>query len=282
MLQSMTGFGGSERGIFKVEVRSLNHRYLEISVRMPTSLIEQEINIRNIIKKRIKRGKIDVFVTISDKKNIRVNVNKDLARQVYEAFSELQRDLNLPGSLDIGFFSGYKELFLVEEPSVDIQDMYEAVEDALSNLEQMRKAEGEALSIELMDHLNKIEGICSKIKDKAKDRTIWLRDNLLKKIKDITADLTLDEVRIAQEVIFLAQKSDISEELERLKSHIEQFRTSLTINGSVGKKLDFIIQEMNREVNTIASKSDALEIIRNIVDLKLELERMREQVQNIQ
>lgn len=282
MLQSMTGFGGSERGIFKVEVRSLNHRYLEISVRVPTSLIEQEINIRNIIKKRIKRGKIDVFVTISDKKNIRVNVNKDLARQVYEAFSELQKDLNLPGSLDIGFFSGYKELFLVEEPSVDIQDMYEALEDALSNLEQMRKAEGEALSIELMDHLNKIEGICSKIKDKAKDRTIWLRDNLLKKIKDITADLTLDEVRIAQEVIFLAQKSDISEELERLKSHIEQFRTSLTINGSVGKKLDFIIQEMNREVNTIASKSDALEIIRDIVDLKLELERMREQVQNIQ
>lgn len=278
----MTGFGGSERGIFKVEVRSLNHRYLEISVRLPTTLIEQEINIRNIIKKRIKRGKIDVFVTISDKKNIRLTVNKDLARQVYNAFSELKKDLNLSGSLDIGFFSGYKELFLIEEPSLDIQDMYEALEDALSSLEQMRKAEGEALSIELIEHLKKIEDICSKIKDIAKDKTVWLRDNLLKKIKDITADLTLDEVRIAQEVIFLAQKSDISEELERLKSHIEQFRSSLTIDGSVGKKLDFIIQEMNRETNTIASKTDDLEIIRSIVDLKLELERMREQVQNIQ
>lgn len=282
MLQSMTGFGSSERGIFKVEVRSLNHRYLEISVRMPTTLMEQEINIRNIIKKRIKRGKLDVFVTISDKKNIRLTVNKDLAKQVYNAFSELQKDLNLSGVLDIGFFSGYKELFLIEEPSLDIQDMYEALEDALSNLEQMRKAEGEALSIELIGHLKKIEDICSKIKDIAKDRTVWLRDNLLKKIKDITADLTLDEVRIAQEVIFLAQKSDVSEELERLKSHIEQFRSSLTIDGSVGKKLDFIIQEMNRETNTIASKTDDLEIIRNIVDLKLELERMREQVQNIQ
>lgn len=282
MIQSMTGFGSSEKGIFKVEIRSLNHRYLDISVRIPSALIEQEINIRNIVKKRLQRGKIDVFISLSDKRRVNVTVNKELARQIYNAFSDLQRELKIPGIIDIGFFSGHKDLFLTEEESPDIKEMYDALNEALSNLEFMREIEGKALAEELRKHLNNIDMICSTIEEQTKDRALRIRDNLLKKIKNLVSDLNLDEARIAQEALFIAQKSDISEELERLRSHTDQFRSSLNEEGSIGKKLDFIIQEMNREITTIASKIDDLVVASSIVDLKLEIEKMREQVQNIQ
>lgn len=282
MIQSMTGFGSSEKGIFKVEVRSLNHRYLDISVRIPPSLIDQEIAIRNIVKKRLQRGKIDLFISLSNNRKVKIAVNKNLAREIYGAFSELQRELNLPGVLDISFFSVHKDLFLIEEESLDIKEMYEALDEAISNLESMRKKEGEALLEELKKHLKNIDKICTRIQDDTKDRIIKIRDNLLKRTRHLLSDLNLDEVRIAQEALLMAQKADISEEIERLRSHIEQFRLSLNEEGSIGKKLDFIVQEMNREATTIASKIDDLVIANSIVNLKLEIEKIREQVQNIQ
>jgi uncharacterized protein (TIGR00255 family) len=278
----MTGFGSSEKGIFKVEVRSLNHRYLDISVRIPPSLIDQEIAIRNIVKKRLQRGKIDLFISLSNNRKVKIAVNKNLAREIYGAFSELQRELNLPGVLDISFFSVHKDLFLIEEESLDIKEMYEALDEAISNLESMRKKEGEALLEELKKHLKNIDKICTRIQDDTKDRIIKIRDNLLKRTRHLLSDLNLDEVRIAQEALLMAQKADISEEIERLRSHIEQFRLSLNEEGSIGKKLDFIVQEMNREATTIASKIDDLVIANSIVNLKLEIEKIREQVQNIQ
>lgn len=282
MIQSMTGFGSSEKGIFKVEVRSLNHRYLDISVKIPPSLIDQEIAIRNIVKKRLQRGKIDLFISLSNNRKVKIAVNKNLAREIYGAFSELQRELNLPGVLDISFFSVHKDLFLIEEESLDIKEMYEALDEAISNLESMRKKEGEALLEELKKHLKNIDKICTRIQDDTKDRIIKIRDNLLKRTRHLLSDLNLDEVRIAQEALLMAQKADISEEIERLRSHIEQFRLSLNEEGSIGKKLDFIVQEMNREATTIASKIDDLVIANSIVNLKLEIEKIREQVQNIQ
>jgi uncharacterized protein (TIGR00255 family) len=278
----MTGFGSSEKGIFKVEVRSLNHRYLDISVKIPPSLIDQEIAIRNIVKKRLQRGKIDLFISLSNNRKVKIAVNKNLAREIYGAFSELQRELNLPGVLDISFFSVHKDLFLIEEESLDIKEMYEALDEAISNLESMRKKEGEALLEELKKHLKNIDKICTRIQDDTKDRIIKIRDNLLKRTRHLLSDLNLDEVRIAQEALLMAQKADISEEIERLRSHIEQFRLSLNEEGSIGKKLDFIVQEMNREATTIASKIDDLVIANSIVNLKLEIEKIREQVQNIQ
>lgn len=282
MIQSMTGFGSAERDVFKVEVRSLNHRYLDIYVRIPTVLIEQEMAVRNIVKKRFLRGKIDLFITFSNKKPTKMTINKDLAKEAFYAFSELQKDLNIGGSLDISFFSGYRDLLLMEEPSYNIDDMFVALDEALNKLEEMRKAEGEALINELKMHIKKIEEICREIEILSKDRASKIRDNLLKRIRDIEAELPLDEARIHQEVLFIAQKGDISEEIERLKSHINQFQKSLSAGESVGRKLDFIIQEMNREANTIASKVDDILIIDKTVDLRVEIEKMREQVQNIQ
>jgi uncharacterized protein (TIGR00255 family) len=282
MIQSMTGFGSAERDVFKVEVRSLNHRYLDIYVRMPTVLIEQEMAVRNIVKKRFLRGKIDLFITFSNKKPTKMTINKDLAKEAFNAFSELQKDLNIGGSLDISFFSGYRDLLLMEEPSYNIDDMFVALDEALNKLEEMRKAEGEALINELKMRIKKIEEICREIEILSKDRASKIKDNLLKRIREIEAELPLDEARIHQEVLFIAQKGDISEEIERLKSHINQFQKSLSAGESVGRKLDFIIQEMNREANTIASKVDDVSIISKTVDIRVEIEKMREQVQNIQ
>jgi uncharacterized protein (TIGR00255 family) len=282
MIQSMTGFGSAERDVFRVEVRSLNHRYLDINVRMPSLLIEQEMTVRNIIKKRFLRGKIDLFITFSDKKSTKVTINKDFARDVFNAFSELQKDLNIAGSLNIDFFSGYRDLLLIEEPAYNVNDMFAALDEALNKLEEMRKAEGEHLLNELKIHISKIEEIWEEIKELSKNKVFLLKDSLLRRIRELAVELPLDETRVVQEVLFMAQKSDISEELERLKSHIGQFQKSFIEGESIGRKLDFIIQEMNREANTIASKVDDAIIINKTIDLRVEIEKMREQVQNIQ
>lgn len=277
----MTGFGSAVVDEFKVVVRSLNHKYLDISVRMPSFLIEHEIPVKNLIKTKFERGKIDVNISLSDKRQSGIRINKELAKEIHEAFSELQRDLSMQGSLDINFFSGYRELLLTEEPQYKTDALYEAVNTALSKVHEMRKNEGESLRNELAERLNNLAKIHAKIEESAKDVAHNCKDKLLKKIAELVPDLSVDETRLSQEVAFLAQKSDIAEELARLKSHIQQFSSSLTQNA-VGRRLDFLLQEMNREVNTIASKVDDVQIINMTIEIKTEIERLREQVQNIQ
>lgn len=277
----MTGFGSAVVDEFKVDVRSLNHKYLDISVRMPSFLIEHEIPVKNLIKTKFERGKIDVNISLSDKRQSGIRINKELAKEIHEAFSELQRDLSMQGSLDINFFSGYRELLLTEEPQYKTDALYEAVNTALSKVHEMRKNEGESLRNELAERLNNLAKIHAKIEESAKDVAHNCKNKLLKKIAELVPDLSVDETRLSQEVAFLAQKSDIAEELARLKSHIQQFSSSLTQNA-VGRRLDFLLQEMNREVNTIASKVDDVQIINMTIEIKTEIERLREQVQNIQ
>lgn len=281
MIQSMTGFGSAVVDEFKVEVRSLNHKYLDISVRMPSFLIEHEIPVRNLVKAKFERGKIDVNIFLTDKRQAGIRINKELAKEIHEAFSELKRDLSMPGSLDINFFSGYRELLLSEEPQYKTDTLYEAVNAALSKVEEMRKNEGESLGKELAERLNNLEKIHAKIEESAKDVAHNCKDKLLKKIAELVPDLSVDEAKLSQEVAFLAQKSDITEELARLKSHMQQFSSSLSLD-SAGRRLDFLLQEMNREANTIASKVDEVQIINMTIEIKTEIERLREQVQNIQ
>lgn len=278
----MTGFGTAEKEGFKVEIRSLNHRYIEISVRMPSALMEHEMIIRNMIKEKFARGKFDVNISLTDKRQLKMSVNKELAKGIYDAFSDLQKELALPGSLGIEFFSGYREILISEEPEYSDDALYNALNDAVSKVEEMRRAEGEALKKEMVSCLKRLKAIHSKIEGLSKGLMVHYKDTLSKKIADLVPDLSIDETRLAQEVAIMAQKSDIAEELARFGSHVQQFRSALSDGAVIGRRLDFLLQEMNREINTVASKVDDVRIINLSIEAKTEIEKLREQVQNIQ
>jgi len=278
----MTGYGAAEKEGYKVEVRSLNHKYLDVSVRIPSFLMEQEMPIRKLIKGAFERGKIDVAVTLTDKRRKKVNVNTDLANEMYKAFAEIQKELALPGSLDIGFFSGYRELLLTEESESNTDALFEALTEAVSKVEGMRKSEGTALETELRQRLGTVREKRDGIEAASKGMIYKYKEKLSKKIAELIQNVPHDEMRMAQEIAFIAQKGDISEELARLDSHVRQFGTFLSSDVSVGRRLDFLCQEMNREANTIAAKVDDVDIINLTLDIKSELEKLREQVQNIQ
>lgn len=281
-MQSMTGFGAAERDGFKVEVRSLNHRYIEISVRMPSVLVEHEIPVRNIIKERFARGKFDVNISLTDKRQIRMGVNKELAKGIYDAFSDLQKELSLPGHLNIDFFSGYRELLIEEKPDYNADVLYNALNDAVSKVEEMRRTEGETLKKELECSLKRLAGMHNEIEGLLHGLVAHYRETLSKRIAELVSNLSIDETRLAQEVAIMAQKSDIAEELARFRSHMQQFQSALSNGDVIGRKLDFILQEMNRETNTIASKMDDVRVINLSIEIKTEIEKLREQVQNIQ
>ena len=278
----MTGYGSAEKEGFKVELRSLNHKYLEVSVRMPSFLMEQEIPIRKLVKAAFERGKIDVAVSLADKIQKKVRVNTDLAREMYNAFADIQKELALPGSLDISFFAGYRELLLTEESEANADSLFGALKDAVSAVGEMRHDEGAALEKELRLRLGIVKEKREGIEALSKDMIVAYKEKLSKRIAELLQNALPDETRMMQEIAFIAQKGDISEELARLGSHINQFGSFLSSDASVGRRLDFLCQEMNREANTIAAKVDDVNIINLTLDIKSELEKLREQVQNIQ
>jgi uncharacterized protein (TIGR00255 family) len=278
----MTGFGASEKEGFKVEIRSLNHKHLDISVKMPSALMEHDMAIRNMVKEYFVRGKFDLSISITDRQKTQVGVNLELAEKIQSAFSELQKKLSLPGSIGIDFFSGYRELIITEEPEYNSEALYQTVSDALSKLQAMRNTEGENLKSELSSRISGLQGLSDEIETEAKDTSLRRKESLQKKINDLIPNISVDENRLAQEIALLAQKSDITEEIARLRSHIQQFASILSEGGNAGRKFDFILQEMHREVNTIASKSDDIKIINLTIEMKTEIEKLREQAQNIQ
>jgi uncharacterized protein (TIGR00255 family) len=278
----MTGFGSAETDGFKVEIKSLNQRHMDISVKMPSFLSENEIPVRNIVKKNFSRGKFDVFVALTDKRKPKISVDKELAKSMYEAFSSLQRELSLPGSIGMDMLSGYRDILISEEPQYDTAALYEAVKQAVFKLREARKNEGEALHKEMLCLLKKLEDANSEIEGFAAGAASDYRENLSKKISEIASNIAIDETRLAQEIALIAQKADITEEMARLKSHFRQFDSFLTQGGVIGRRLDFLLQEMNREVNTIASKSDDIRIINLTISMKTEMEKLREQAQNIE
>jgi uncharacterized protein (TIGR00255 family) len=195
---------------------------------------------------------------------------------------EIQKELALPGALDVGFFSGYRELLLTEESENNTDALFAAVKEAVSRVEGMRKSEGTALENELRQRLEIVREKRDGIESASKNMVQSYKEKLSKKIAELIQNALPDETRMAQEVAFIAQKGDISEELARLGSHVRQFDTFLSSDASVGRRLDFLCQEINREVNTIAAKVDNVDIINLTLDIKSELEKLREQVQNIQ
>lgn len=282
MIQSMTGFGSASNNEFTVEIRSLNHRYMDISIKLPPYMNQYEIPLRNILKGRFQRGRFDVSITTNNNKATQLNINKELSRNICAALQDLQRELSLPGTIDIETLTGFREIVVEGKPQYDIDTLFTAFHDTVSNLESMRIREGNLLAEEILGRIELLRELNNKIKLLAPDELIKWRKKFIERLRLIVEDGMIDNNRIIQEAALMAEKLDISEEISRIESHVKQFMEILNNSNIIGKKLDFLLQEINREVNTIANKSSDYEISSLTVEMKTEIEKMREQAQNIQ
>lgn len=282
MPQSMTGFGSAEKETFKVEIRSVNHRFLDVSMKVPQGLGSHEIALRNRVKERFSRGRFDILVSTQAEGAQRVKVNTVLAKEIYNALRSLKEELLLPDSIGIETMTEFRELFLTEEAEYNIGPLYDAFDEAMDRLQDMRRSEGEAITGDMLSRLERVEQMNGKIRDLCPAVVNEHRERFRTRLTDLFAELKFDEGRLLQEAALMAEKSDVSEEIARIASHILQMRKILSDGDTIGRKLEFLLQELNREVNTIASKSDDYRISSITVEMKVEIEKMREQSQNIQ
>ena len=278
----MTGFGSAEKNGFRVEIRSLNHRFMDISIKTPSYLSQHDIPLRNILREKFQRGKFDVNVSTDNHTVVQVHINKEMARKIYNAFQELQKELSIPGQIDVNTLAEYKELLVEEEPQYDIDTFYATFHEAVSNLEAMRIKEGKMLSEEQRKRAESLKVINNKIKSLTPHLLEKSKEKFCERLKLILESREIDSVRVMQEAAIMAEKLDISEEVNRTENHIQQFIETLDESNVIGRKLDFLLQEIGREVNTMAAKSSDYTISSLTVDMKIEIEKMREQVQNIQ
>ena len=292
MIKSMTGFGRSEieRGNRKitVEIKSVNHRFLENSIKMPKKLNIFEARIRDIIKKYASRGKIDVFITYEDnsESNVSLKFNESIAREYMNIFRQMEERFNIRNDITVGALSRYPEVITMEESHEDEEELWnfinEAIEEACKGLADTSFIEVEKLKNDLMLKLDHMEELVSYIETKNPQIIEDYKKKLEAKMEEILSDADIDKNRIASEVIIYADKVCVDEETVRLRSHIEHARKCLNEDGGIGRKMDFIAQEMNREANTTLSKANNIEISNAAIDLKTEIEKIREQIQNIE
>lgn len=292
MLHSMTGYGQGEirtNEVFcQVEVRSINHRFFEINIRLPKKFGPLERRFKHEIQNRFSRGKFDLnFSWQMVEGNYReLRIDFSLVRQFIKALKELKEEFNLSGQISTNSIVHYRDIFLIEEKEVDLEDVWDisrkALVEALDALDDMRVREGEFLTKDIQERMGQISRDLSLIKDSFPEVLNSYKDKLLERINALFGGVKLEPERLMQEVILLAERSDITEEIVRLESHIDQFCSLLKGNSPVGRKLEFMLQEMNREVNTIGSKFTDFKVSQLVVNMKSELEKIREQVQNIE
>ena len=291
MIKSMTGFGKyndimNDRE-YQIEVKSVNHRYLDISVKLPRQLSYLEDVIKKEVSTSIKRGKIDIFITFNNnsQEGRELKIDKDLAKTYIKEIKDISREEDIEPTIDFVELLKLPDVLNLKYNQEDEQIKQEVIgvlKVAINQLVKMRSEEGNKIYDDLMKRIDTVENKIIKISEKS---TGLIQEYVVKlegRVKEILQTEEIDKSRIAQEVVIYADKSSIEEEITRLKSHISQFRNLLQSNEAVGKKLDFIIQEMNRETNTIGSKSNCLDITNNVIDIKTELEDIREQIQNIE
>lgn len=295
MIKSMTGFGrgelNSETGHFSVEVRSVNSRTCNVVVRLPENLLALEGKVSSYIRSRASRGQINVTVAL-DKNEAssgrKVTIDRELAREYFERLTEVKEYLSLDESVDLDTITALPGVINVEEPKEDIDEawqvLHSALEIAVDQLIEMRKTEGAAMLNDLSNRLETMSQLTGQINARAPEVVEKYRQRLQKRINELQqAQVIVDESRIATEIAIMAERSDVTEEIVRLRSHIDQIRDSLEkTDEPVGRHLDFILQEVNREVNTIASKASDTQIATDCIQFKDETEKMREQVQNIE
>jgi len=292
MIRSMTGYGKkdgtSQKAGVTVEIRSVNHRFLEVAVRAPRSLAQLEDQIRKAVQQHCFRGRVDVSVSIqSGGSSLKtVQIDEALAKQYHAALKKLQKTLGLRGAVDMSILAGFRDILSVSDQPVDSDQLSKSVlrvlGGALTELDRMRRREGDALTKDLAAHLEAIRAAKADVADKAPQLARNAFDRMKSRIEGLLQAELPDPARLQQELALFADRSDISEELVRLESHMLQFDQQLRSKESVGKTLEFLLQEMGREVNTIGSKANDAEIAALVVRMKAELEKLREQVQNVE
>lgn len=292
MIKSMTGFGRCEvqeadRKI-TVEMKSVNHRYLDVNIKMPKKLNFFEAAIRSELKNYIQRGKVDIFITYEDytESNVCVKYNKELAAEYMKYLNRMAEDFSLDNDVRISCLSRYPEVLTMEEQTIDEEKLWllldKAIKGAAEGFVEARIKEGGHLRDDLIEKLDGMLAHVEFITERSPQIITEYRQKLEEKVKDLLADSKVDENRLLMEVTIFADRVCVDEELVRLKSHVETTKDTLIQGGSIGRKLDFIAQEMNRESNTILSKSSDLEISDRAIILKTEIEKVREQIQNIE
>lgn len=292
MIKSMTGFGRceiqKEARKFTVELKSVNHRYLDVNIRMPKKLNFFETSIRTLLKSYANRGKVDIFITYEDLSQTQVSVkyNSAIAAEYLKYLKQMEEEFGLENDIRVSTLSRYPEVFTMEEQSEDEEELWnglkEALEGAFTQFVETRTAEGANLKKDILAKLDVLTEQISFIEERSPQIVAEYRAKLEDKMKELLADTQIEESRIAAEVILFADKICTDEEVVRLKSHIQHMRNTLDEKEGIGRKLDFIAQEMNREANTTLSKSSDLEISDRAIALKTEIEKVREQIQNIE
>ncbi len=292
MIKSMTGFGrceyADESRKFTVEVKSVNHRYLDVNIKMPKKLNFFESSIRTLLKEYIERGKVDIYITYEDftENNFALQYNSALAAQYLKYLNQIADEFGLENDIRVSTLSRYPDVFVMEEQAIDEEELWSGLEKALRGafepFVESRVREGENLKNDLCEKLDNMVSYVDFIEERSPEIMRDYRTRLEEKLRELLGDNQLDDARIAQEVTIFADKICVDEETVRLRSHILSVKNTLNAGGSVGRKLDFLAQEMNREANTILSKSNDLKISDIGISLKTDIEKVREQIQNIE
>ena len=293
MLISMTGFGRAECQkddyTYQAEVRSVNNRFIEINTRLPKAYMGLEQPLKKLIKSYCSRGSISLTISIGNSNENtgewEVKPNLPLATQYVTALNQIRDTLKLEGEIDLKSIAGIRDIIKIEPLAVDPAKhdlIINIATEALTSLQKMREEEGENLQKDLAQRIDTIENYAAEIESRHPEVTREYQERLKEKIKSLTESLDPDETRLAQEVALFADRCDVTEEITRLKSHLNQFRNFFNANEPIGRKLEFITQEINREINTTGSKSSDITISNKVIEIKSELEKIREQVQNIE
>lgn len=292
MIKSMTGFGRYEAADadrkFTVEMKSVNHRYLETGIKMPKKLNFYEAGIRNILKKYINRGKVDIFISYEDfsEGKVCLHYNEDLANEYMSILNYMSEQFRIENDIKVSALAKMPEVITMEDQEGEDEALWQLLEKAVENacriFVETRITEGERLKEDLLDKLDNMLELVNFIEIRSPQVVSEYRSKLENKVMELLCDSSIDEGRIAAEVTIFADRICVDEEIVRLRSHIENTRATLLEGGSVGRKLDFIAQEMNREANTILSKANDLETTNCAIALKTEIEKVREQIQNIE
>ena len=292
MVKSMTGYGRAVETVngreFTVELRSVNNRYLDCTVKLPRSLTFAEETVKQAVKSTMSRGKVDVFITVHSEgaSDVKITLNEAMVEGYLAAMKEMAQKYAVTDDISVSLISRMPEVFSVEKPEVDEEqlknDLMSVVGKALANYDAMRAAEGKALENDLRNRGNTILELVAQVEAGNGQTVIDYRARLENKLREVLANTSIDESRILTEAAIFADKVAVDEETVRLRSHLEQMNNMLTAGGAIGRKLDFLLQEMNRESNTIGSKCSDVKLARIVVDIKAELEKIREQTQNIE
>ncbi len=292
LIKSMTGYGRAVETVngreFSVELRSVNNRYLDCNVRLPRILTFAEEQIKQAVKASVSRGKVDVFVSVRSEggDEVDVSLNEKVLTGYLDAMHRMVAEFGVADDISVSTVSRLPDVFVIEKPQVDedqlLADLMGVVQTALTGYDAMRCTEGHALDRDLRSRGNTILELVSQVEQGNAQTVIDYRARLEAKLREVLENTAIDESRILTEAAIFADKVAVDEETVRLRSHLQQMNTMLTDGGAVGRKLDFLLQEMNREANTIGSKCTDVKLARIVVDIKAELEKIREQTQNIE